>query len=386
MFTQDYHWVAACCRIVKQVDKSILTLAGGPHPSGDPVGTIKGLADLDFLLSGESDLTLPRLLALIESGATHSAALSQIPGLFSQDIPKNTPPADCSVEYGIVENLDDLPFPAWDLMPPNRYPKAPHGAFFRQYPVAPLIVSRGCPFECTFCAGARRKHRKRSIENVMGEIDFLNRHYGVKELLIEDENFTMDRRLVNSFCEALLVKDKGYTWSCPSGIRLNYVDFDDLMLMKRAGCHSVSVGIEFGTERIHDITNKRLNLGLIREKVALLARTGIRTTGFFMLGIPGETVAEMRQTMQLALALPLDRIQVNNFMPLPGSQIWKQLEIENKLGQIDYNRYFVHDVAYAAGGIKRSDIKKRQRITYLRFYLRWRILVGILADIRSIGP
>jgi len=219
----------------------------------------------------------------------------------------------------------------------------------------------------------------------MTEIDFLDRNFGVKEFLIEDENLTMDRNLVNRFCEALLKSNRGYTWSCPSGIRLNFIEYDDLVLMKRAGCHSVSVGIEFGTERIHDMTNKRLNLELIREKVALLARTGIRCTGFFLLGIPGETITEMRQTVQLALTLPLDRIQVNNFMPLPGSQIWKQLEKENKLGQVDYNRFFVHDVAYVAGGVKRADIKKRQRMAYLRFYLRWHILVKILADIRSFG-
>jgi|GEM_PF-5472441 len=100
MFSQDYHWVAACCSVVKQIDGGIITLAGGPHPSGDPDGTIKEMADLDFLFSGESDLALTELLALIESDSMQVDSLSQIPGLYSKDIHQTTKLDDCIVRSG----------------------------------------------------------------------------------------------------------------------------------------------------------------------------------------------------------------------------------------------------------------------------------------------
>ena len=91
----------------------------------------------------------------------------------------------------------------------------------------------------------------------------------------------------------------------------------------------------------------------------------------------------MNQSIDFALSLPLHRIQVNNFMPLPGSQIWDNLKKEGKLEKIDYNHFFVHDVAYAGDGIIKKDIKNLQRKAYFKFYLRWEIIKDVLSDIRS---
>ncbi|MDP3732060.1 MAG: cobalamin-dependent protein [Candidatus Omnitrophota bacterium] len=377
MFSQDYTSVKQLSRLIKEINPKIYTIVGGPHPTGDPHGIIEDFPHIDFAFCGEGDLGMPRLLNLLSQGCGNNSEFSRIDGLYWKGGESKSAP--CAQ----IEDLDSLPFPAWDLMRPDTYPEAPHGAFIKQFPVAPLIISRGCPFGCTFCAGANHRHRRRSIDNVMEEIELLGRQYGVKELLIEDENFTLDRKLVQEFCGSLLRMNKGYTWNCSSGVRLSCVDLEDLQLMEKAGCHSISVGIEFGSQRIHDLTEKKLTLEMVREKMKLFAKTNIRVTGFFLLGIPGETLAEMNETVKLALALPLHRIQINNFIPLPGSQIWKDLKKEGNLANIDYDHFFVHDVAYVSNGIRKRDIKQLQKKAYLKFYLRWRIIKNVLSDIRS---
>jgi anaerobic magnesium-protoporphyrin IX monomethyl ester cyclase len=108
-------------------------------------------------------------------------------------------------------------------------------------------------------------------------------------------------------------------------------------------------------------------------------------TGFFLLGFPGETLEEMQKTVDLALELPLDRAQFNNFMPLPGSAIWEQLRREGRLGNLDWSRFFVHDVAYCEEGIRPIQLKQFQRRAYLRFYLRPRIMLSLLGEIRSLS-
>jgi len=240
--------------------------------------------------------------------------------------------------------------------------------------------------QCTFCAGksVTTKHvRKRSVKNVLSEISLLKNRYGVNDFLIEDENFTMHKPLVREFCKALIERDLEITWSCPSGVRLDTLDKEMLNLMERSGCHSLSVGVEFGSQRIHDITKKMLTLDEIKNKLTLFKNSGIKTTGFFMFGIPGETKEEMLQTIRFAKSLDLDRAQFNNFMPLPGSEIYKQLKKEG-LENIDHEHFFVHDVGYVPNGLTRTEMKNIQRKAYLEFYFRPKIMWGLLRQITSL--
>jgi len=376
MFSQDYDIIKQLSRIVKEINPRIYTIVGGSHPTGDPHSIIEDFPCVDYGFRGEAELGIVQLLKLLSQECAEAQELAKIKGLYwkGRDLE--------SVISAEIENLDLIPFPAWELMRPDTYPMAPHGAFVKQMPCAPIILSRGCPFSCTFCAGANHRYRKRSLDNVMEEIRLLNTNYGVKELLIEDENLILNRKFAQEFCESLLRINKGYTWSCPSGIRLSCVDLELMKLMNRAGCHSVSVGIEFGSQRIFDITKKGLTLKMIREKMQILAKTNIKTTGFFMLGIPGETLAEMEKTIKFMLTLPLDRVQINNFMPLPGTQIYHDLKNSDECGDINYSSFSVHKVAYVSGEVSKQDIKRLQRKGYIRFYFRWKI-IKILAEIRS---
>ena len=377
LFSYDLNSVKRHLALVRSMSPGTVTVAGGAHPSGDPEGTLRYLTDLDYAFQGEAEAGFPLFLDKLQKRET---ALDDIPGLVYRSGDRVRVVPTCH-----IEQLDSLPMPAWDIIVPESYPEAPHGAFTKQFPTAPIIITRGCPFRCTFCAGKTitgPKVRKRSIDDVMEELRYL-RSRGIMEFHIEDENFTAHRALVLEFCARLIQENLGMTWSLPSGVRIDSLEAEMLKEMERSGCYSLALGIEFGTQRIMDLTKKRLSPDLVRTKLKFFKDVKIKTTGFFLFGIPGETLEDMRQTARFARELPIDRAQFNNFMPLPGSELWDRLVAEGKLGVIDWDRYFVHDVAYADPQVRVEDIKRIQRFAYLRFYLRPRIVWNILREIKS---
>lgn len=377
VFTYDLNSVKRHLALVRAQSPGTTTVAGGAHPSGDPTGTMEELADLDYAFRGEAEGGFPLLLDRLAGAGT---PLADIPGLVHREeggVVANPP--------RFVDDLDALPLPAWDLLRPETYPEAPHGAFSRRFPTAPIAVTRGCRFRCTFCSGRAitgPRVRARSLDGVFRELAIL-RGRGIREVHVEDENFTEDRSLVLEFCRRMEAECPDLTWSLPSGVRIDSLDAGMLDAMERAGCYSLALGIEFGTISAMERTRKKLTPEVVRERLLLFRGRRIKTTGFFLFGIPGESLAEMRETVRFALELPLDRAQFNNFIPLPGSELWTRLEAAGLLRDLDWDRFFVHDVAFAAPPLRPADLKRLQREAYLRFYLRPRVLRGVLGEIRS---
>ncbi len=376
VFSYDLYFVKKYLQIIKELSPDTITVAGGAHPSGDPEGTLEYLSELDYAFKGEAEIGFREFLKNIGN----KKALSTIPGLIYR-----TDNRIIVNPMKVVEDLDTLPMPAWDIIKPETYPEAPHGAFTQNFPTAPIIITRGCPFSCTFCAGKSItgfKMRARSIDNVMEELRYLKKR-GIKEFHIEDENFTARKDLVMEFCDRLLKENIGMSWSLPAGVRIDTLERKMLVMMEKAGCYSMALGIEFGTQRMMDITKKRLKIETIRERLELFRGLNIKKTGFFLFAVPGETIEEMKETMRFALSLPIERAQFNNFMPLPGSELWESLKKQGRLDNIDWSKFFVHDVAWTDEGIKASDIKRLQRLAYIRFYMRPKILINILGEIKS---
>lgn len=378
-YTFDLPYIRQALRIAKEVNKNIMTLAGGPHPSALPEDMLRKEPDLDYLFVGEAETGLPKLLEAIQAG---DKDLSKIPGLGWRE--GNAIRLNARV---VTENIDGLGLPAWDLIHPERYPESQHGAFFKQFPIAPIMVTRGCPYPCTFCAGnivSGKKIRRRSIENVLEEIKMLNKDFGIKEFHIIDDNFTMDTAYAKDFLRRLKALNLGMTWAVPNGVRMDTLDDELLALMKETGLYMVSLGIETGSDTVLSSMKKGITTEKIRECVKRIDKAGIDMAGFFILGFPGETVETMMKTIDFAAELPLKRANFFTYLPFPGTESYAQLLANGELSNVDWESFYFTNAAYAPKGITRKELKGIHRKAFARFYLRPHIILYQLRSIQSL--
>jgi radical SAM superfamily enzyme YgiQ (UPF0313 family) len=363
--------------------ESIIVL-GGVQPSLMPEATMEFVEPgVDFCFTGDGENSLARFVVDTECRNFSHDILRNIPGLvfrLNGEIIKN--PSE------LIEDLDSIPFPRWDIMPPASYPKSPHGAFFRQFPYAATYATRGCPFPCTFCSASKlsgKKVRHRSVENIMEEIKLLNKDYGVKEIHFEDDNFSVKRKLLTEFCETLLKEDLNITWCFPNGLRLEILDMNDLRLMRRAGCYAVNVGVESGSDRILKRMRKGVTTEEMRESISKVKRAGIDIGGFFIIGFPGETNEDILQTIKYSKSLELDRIGVSYFQPYPGTKEYDDLV---KCGKFSYDmnlmKLDLHTINYINDNLSKRQLHWLRRRAFIAFYFRWKIFVKLLKEMKNL--
>ena len=228
-------------------------------------------------------------------------------------------------------------------MNPSTYSTAPHGTIVKDFPVAPVLSSRGCPYNCDYCAVNsiwKRKYRTRSIENIVDEIELLIKRYGVKEIHFEDDNLTLNRQRVIELCDEIKRRNLKFSWACPNGIRIDTLDEKLLKRMKESGCYSISFGIESGSQKVLDDVHKRLDLKIVPGVVRTARKVGIETKGFFIVGFPTDTEETIRQTVEFAKSLPLDVAAFFVCMPLPGSKLFEDWlrKVKLKAEEVDWNQ------------------------------------------------
>ena len=381
LWSCDIPQVKQSLKIIKESNHKIITIIGGAHPSGDPEGSLKYFPEVDFGFRGEGERGIELLVNKLLGD--QSIDLDSIPGLIWRDVYNRVH----SNPLFLMDDLNSFGFPAWDLIPPAEYPNAPHQGFAKAFPIAPVITTRGCPFNCSFCASHSingRKVRFRSVDHVLDEMELLKNKYGVEEFHIEDDNFTINKEYVKKFCNGLRERDIKTHWHCSSGVRLDSLNPDILRLMKDSGCYNFTVAIESGSDRILELMKKNLNVKTIREKIEMMNRTGSKPTGLFMIGFPGETIDEIEETIKFSKSLDIKRAQFAIFHPMPGSQIWDDLLADGKLKNLDWGKIRPSDVAYQTD-IPANKLKRLQRKAFLTFHFRPRILWLQVKDIHSWG-
>ncbi len=219
-YTFDLGFVDEALKRARSCDGKMATVVGGPHPSAaaqEVMHVFQGR--LDFSFAGEAEIGLPKLLEALSTG---NRDYSSIPGLswFEGQTVRSNPKS-------VMDDLDSLGMPAWDLIRPEEYPESQHGAFFKNFPIAPIVITRGCPYPCTFCAGhvvSGKKVRRRSVDNVLAELTYLNKVRGIKEFLVTDDNFTLDMAYAKEFLRRLKSAGLGMSWAVPNGVRMDALD------------------------------------------------------------------------------------------------------------------------------------------------------------------
>ena len=370
--------------IIRKVLPRAKIVLGGPHPSCSPNNIFNFFSDADWAFKGEAELGFTIFLDLLAEDKLTPEHLKNVPGLVWRDdgrIVVN--------QQAYPEDLDGLGIPSWDLIRPDVYPLSPHGGFYKNYPIAPIIISRGCPFSCTYCAGpviSGKKIRYRSADTVIEEIKLLYHQYGIREIHIEDDNFTFNHDLVRELCGKLKENNLNITWTCPNGVRLDTLTEDLLLTMKEAGLYFISVGIESGSDKILRDMKKNLTTAKIREKIELIKRCGLGVSGFFIIGYPTETKEDMMDTINFAISLDLKRALFSLFKPFPGVEITNELIRRGEWKNVsdeEWARFVLADAVYAPPGFTLKEMKKLRLVALLRFYFRPKIVVGFLLDIKG---
>jgi len=385
MLSHDLHTVKHITdTIKKEISKDVVIVVGGPHPSAAPEHTMEFLDHVDFGFKGEAEIGFPQLLESIKTNRNHdSNRLKNIPGLiYREDQHIHTNP------QAFEENLDRFGFPAWDMIHPQKYFKTCQGVFYKKRRFAPLFATRGCPHYCSFCAAhtvTGRKIRKRSIPHIIEEIRHLQETYNVEEFHFLDDDFTEDNDFALSFCTALLNQKMDIAWTCPNGIRIDSLTEELLEKMKKSGCYSLFVAIESGSQETLNRMKKGLRTKEVTSKMEIIKKFGFDVTGFFILGFPGETKADMDETIQFARSLPLDVADFSNFLPLPGASVINRVYGQDAVKQLNYER--LSSPAHITNRTHENREKKTQRHmirkAYLQFYLRWNVLMKLLSKIKS---
>lgn len=309
---------AKIAKAVKEKNPETLVLAGGPHITALPEETFRRFPDFDFGIRGEGETALPDLLEALEGKKNLDQVQSAV---FRQGEEIRVNP-----RRGFIENLDTLPFPAFDLLP--EFPWAYHPPFlnYLKGPAASLISSRGCPQSCTFCdRSVFGNHYRYFSEDYLWDLISLlhrNRQYGIRHLVFTDDQFAASRPRLVRLCEKLARGGLNLRWNCDA--RVDSVDLPVLKMMKKAGCWMISYGIESGSQKILDQTRKGITLDQVEQAVRWTKEAGIRAKGLFMIGYPEETEETLGETLAFIGQSRLDEINLSFLTPYPGTEIYRQ--------------------------------------------------------------
>ena len=354
---------ALAAQAAKRRNSKTLVVAGGPHPTVVP-DHVLGDRNFDMVVAGEGEVTLTELL---KRGGDPVG----LPGLAYRgpDGIVRRQPRD-----SVMDDLDALPFPAFDLFDMDAYFRS----WFLMDTVASglrgtsLLASRGCPYQCAYCqptleALFGKKIRKRSPQNIIGELRALKQRYGLNAFALQDDTFLIDKGWARAFSAALAGSGLGMIFEC--NIRSNLADAAVLAGMKDAGLRKVNIGIESANQRILDrIFQKGITWADVTRAVATCRRLGLRIMGYFMLGAPSETQAEAMKTISAAVRLDLDEATFSITTPLPGTFLYDRTrqEIVKGFASYDYYSTSVYRPGFTLGGRKILWLK---RWALIRFYL-----------------
>ncbi len=380
-YSLEYKHAEFLFHTIKEYDKNIITIGGGPHPNTIEEKLLENNPDIDFLVVREGEQTILELVQEILGSHNYSAVKGIIYRNNGQII--ETEPRE------FIKNLDVLPKIPFHHFDIRKY--FPQAGSFRRLPSHSIVTARGCPYKCNFCNLSLwgKTIRYRSAENVLAEVDYAVQELGAKEINFCDETFTINRNRALDICKGIIEGNYKIKWKCST--RVDRLDRELLKMMKKAGCFVISLGIESGDNEILNIINKGFTTEHSEKSVKLLREIGIQSAGFFMFNLPWDTMETMERTIRFSRSLDLDYLNFEMTKPFYGTEIRKYIEenegklfIINKKLWNKWEHYSVgNHIFFRRIDIPEEWIKKRYVYANRQFYLNPKILWRQLKNVRS---
>ena len=374
-FTNNAPIVRELSYVIKSQLRDKLIILGGAYPSLLPGDALS--EDIDFCIVGEGEIPLLEMLSG-KDPMTISGVVT------CEDMPVSSGCAD------VIENLDTIPCPAREKLPMDAYFGFSSARGKKTYRTVSLITSRGCPYDCAFCSVHYLngyKWRARTSANVIGEIEQLRKKYMIEHIEFEDDNLILDKRRAIEIFDGIKIMNKtksGISWSTPNGIRIDNLDEELLVKIKKSNCSSITLAIESGDPLILEKMSKKLDLKKAEYIAESAVKLNMKVKVFFMLGYPGETEESFAKTLSLVNKLKKTGVSVFHFnitRAYPGTRLFdecrKKCYIKYGDNAIFLGNILTEDNAIITPDFSITEIKRRMHIAvrktvpfYLRFYHR----------------
>ncbi|MHA1250057.1 MAG: B12-binding domain-containing radical SAM protein [Candidatus Helarchaeota archaeon] len=298
-------------KVIKKIKKetNVPIVVGGVFPTNNPDFLIKK-PEIDFLVRGEGEHTL---LELINFYKNKIGELKKINGLSYKinGVVYHNPPRE------LLKNLDDLPFPDWGEFDFKKY----FISIAFKNPSFAITASRGCPYRCIFCStSVFQYYRIRSPKNVVDEIEFLHKKYNVKDITFHDPTFNISPKWVINFCKELMKRKLKIKWRCLC--RVDKIEDKMVHYMKSAGCYNIAFGIESSKDKFLNFLKKDFTIEQVKKAFKIVKKYKIEILAYFMYGIPGQTISDLRHNCRFIKEISPDYINILILNPVVGTELW----------------------------------------------------------------
>lgn len=356
-------------KVLKDTNPGIKVACFGIHVTALPEQSLKLAPEMDYVIRGEPEITTRELVRSNFEDISEVAGVSYLQNGSVKHAPDRAP----------IENLDEIPFPAWDQVDIPRYIMP-----FTRNPFLLAASGRGCPHPCTFCADTTfygRTLRLRSPERMVDELEWAGKQFGVREFLFWAESFTLDRNFAISVSEEILRRNLDIKWV--SNSRVDDVDGEMLAVMAKAGCWMIGFGMEAGTDRALRLMQKGTTLENAREAVVMSKQAGMQVVAHCVMGYPGETEDDLLQTIKFMKSLPLDFAQFYCAVPFPGSELYETAKREGWINTDDWTMFEQNFSVLDTPELKAERVMELRRRAFKDFYLRPGMFLKVLKRVRS---
>ncbi|MFZ5563964.1 MAG: B12-binding domain-containing radical SAM protein [Thermodesulfobacteriota bacterium] len=364
---------------VRSLIPDVPVVFGGPGPSANPGGMLAFMG-ADYVIQGEGERVFPEMVNAIGAGRSPSWVVENIPGVTAMcdGKPAGGHPAPLLSE----DELDRLPFPAWDLIDHKIYARTTSMATVGRRPYMTIITSRGCPFHCVYChQTVGKQFRKRSPESVLAEIDEIQARYGIGEFEIVDDCFNLDHQRMCLILEGLRKGAGKIRLHFPNGVRADQFESGDMRLLRQAGTVSACFAVETAAPRLQKLIRKNLDMDRTVNTINAAVDENIYTTSFFMVGLPTETFEEARQTVDFAVKSRIHRALFMLATPFPGTELAEMareiIKAKKLSGSLNSLNYYNNSLNISA--MTDEELQKIFRMAYRKFFMNPRHVFRLLA-------
>jgi radical SAM superfamily enzyme YgiQ (UPF0313 family) len=350
---------------------------GGVHASAVPEFIMENYSDcIDCVVAGEGERTMLEFVQACQN----NTPINDISGLVYTKNGK----VIYTGERSFIEDLDSIPNPARDLIPQNLFAPNMHNARYKN--CMTILTSRGCPFDCSFCAArivSGKKYRMHSAEYVLEEMEMLKKDYNARQLLITDDTFTINQDRLEQICKGMIDRKLNLAWFCFS--QVTTVNKRILQLMKKAGCYSIGFGIESSDETILKNMGKPINPEKAKETVRIANSIGLKTQAFYIIGSPGETSDQMRKTISFSREVNATLTFYNMLVPYPGTKEFNYYFSGIPLQDIEWENFVAigEHCVLKKSEVPIEDIQKMIAGANLHYYLNPLRIFNLCRHIRT---